>query len=338
MKKKKNLSLLERQTVYSMRTSGYSDSKIAKKIYRDRSTVWRERKRNAAPPYISCNMSALEKAKWAQDKAKQRRSEPKKGKRGPLKLAVVRTRVEAFLKDKNSPEKIATILSSSDLGITICGRTIRRWINTDVPELKQYLPCKGKVRKKSLFPRRPKKTKIAAPETRNIRERCEEADNRSEPGHLEGDTIVCDQSKDAIVSVADRFTDRRWYRKVPNLKAETVFWALFDILSEIPPAIRRTITFDNGGEFALWYKLERIFGILAYFCDPYCSWQKPVVERSNKEFRLFVPKGTDLSRISPEEVQRIEQQINSLPMDRLDSLSSADVWLMRPEVRGYYLN
>ena len=300
--------------------------------------MWRERKRNAAPPYISCNMSALEKAKWAQDKAKQRRSEPKKGKRGPLKLAVVRTRVEAFLKDKNSPEKIATILSSSDLGITICGRTIRRWINTDVPELKQYLPCKGKVRKKSLFPRRPKKTKIAAPETRNIRERCEEADNRSEPGHLEGDTIVCDQSKDAIVSVADRFTDRRWYRKVPNLKAETVFWALFDILSEIPPAIRRTITFDNGGEFALWYKLERIFGILAYFCDPYCSWQKPVVERSNKEFRLFVPKGTDLSRISPEEVQRIEQQINSLPMDRLDSLSSADVWLMRPEVRGYYLN
>ena len=115
MKKKKNLYLLERQTLYSMRESGHLDSQIAKTIGRHRSTVSRERKRNAAPPYISANMSALEKAKWAQDKAKQRRSEPKKGQRGPLKLAAVRTRVEALLNDRTSPEKIATILSSSDL-------------------------------------------------------------------------------------------------------------------------------------------------------------------------------------------------------------------------------
>lgn len=321
-----------------MRASGSSDSKIAKKIGRDRTTVWRERTRNAAPPYISANMSALEKAKWAHDKARQRRSEPKKGKRGPLKLAATRTRVAALLTDRTSPEKTAAILSSSDLGIKISGRTIRRWVNKEAPELKQYLPCKGKARRKSTFPRRPKKVKEGAPSKRNISERCEEADNRSEPGHLEGDTIVCDQSKDAIVSVADRYTNRRWYRKVSNLKSETVFWALFEILSEIPPEIRKTITFDNGGEFALWHRLEPMFGIQAYFCDPYCSWQKPVVERSNKEFRLYVPKGTDLSKITTEDVRRIEQLINAMPMDRLNSLSSADVWFMRPEVRSYYLN
>ena len=161
---------------------------------------------------------------------------------------------------------------------------------------------------------------------RTIHERPEEANQRSRAGDLEADTIVCKQSNTAIVSVIDRKNRRAWFRKVDNLKAETVLWALIAILQEIPPSLRHTITFDRGSEFALWHRLERCFGIIAYFCDPYCAWQKGSVEHSNRRFRRFVPKGTDLSQISEEQIAEIEKWVNARPMVCLQDLSAAHAW------------
>ena len=312
-----------------MHKGGWSDSEIGRILGRHRSVVLRERRRNRPPVFIAIGLSPLEHARYAHDKAKRRRSECKKGKKGPLKLATIRERLIALLKNHYSPEAIAHILSKSDLGIKVSGKTIRRWIKKEAPELRQHLPECGKTRRSRLTRRKRRKaSNQAAPKKRNIAQRPAEVENRTRPGDFEADTIVCRKSKTSIVSVIDRSTRQRWYKKVENLQANTVLWALIQILLEIQPALRHTITFDNGSEFADWYKLERLLGIMVYFCDPYCAWQKGSVEHSNKEFRRFVPKGTNLALLSDEDIARIEKILNAKPMNCLQWSSASDNWLM----------
>jgi IS30 family transposase len=225
-----------------------------------------------------------------------------------------------------SPESIADELSQGDLGVKLSGRTIRRWLLTDAPGLRQHLPHRGKPRRNHLTPRKRHRNHNGAPEKRSIHERPDVVERRERAGDLEGDMIVCRKSTSAVLSVIDRKTRRRWYRKVANLKAETVLQSLTRLLLEIPPTQRHTITFDRGGEFAEWKTLEQLFGILVYFCDPYCAWQKGSVERSNKEFRRFVPKGTDLALVSEQNIARIEAVLNAKPMRCLEKFCATQAW------------
>jgi IS30 family transposase len=276
---------------------------------------------------MAARMTPWEKAKWAHDKAREARSESRRGKRDSLKLVAVRDRIVILLKEaRYSPEDIANVLSKSDLGVKVCGKTIRRWILKRAPELRKHLPQRGKKRRNHLTPGKKRQKPTGAPEKINISERPGIVLRKDRVGDLEGDMIVCKQSTTAILSILDRKTRRKWYRKVANLKTETVMKALILLLLEIPPTRRHTITFDNGSEFADWKKLERLFGLSVYFCDSYSAWQKGAVENSNMLFRRFVPKGTDLSLLSDEQVARIEQLLNDKPMDCLGHLSANDVW------------
>lgn len=327
-KYKGHLSLQERQQVHLMRAQGKGFAEIGRALGRHRSVVKRELERNQGPKQVWRYLSPLERAKSADERAKRRQSESKTGVRCPLKWVVVRDRVEWLLtKCHYSPETIADVLERSDLGVKVCGRTIRRWLEKDAVELRQDLPCHGKkYRKRVTGKKRNSHADKAAPEKRSIDERHEIVEHRERAGDLEGDMIVCRQSKVGILSVIDRKTRRRWFRKVKNLKAETVCQALISLLLTIPATERHTITFDRGGEFAEWQELERFFGILPYFCDPYCAWQKGSVEHSNKEFRRFVPKGTDLSLVSDELIAEIEAILNAKPMRCLGKLSAYQAW------------
>lgn len=337
-KKKGHLSLEDRQVIASMSERGAKDSEIGRVIGRHRSVIWRERRRNRAPLYLSASLSPLERAKWSNDKAKRRRSDSKRGKRGRLKLAAVRKRIENLLEQGHySPETIATIISGSDLGVKLSGRTIRRWLQSDARELRKHLPCRGKkYRTRLTRQKKSARTAAAAPEKRSIHERPAIVNCRARAGDLEGDLIVCKKSKVAILSVIDRKTRRRWYRKVKNHTAETVLQALIALLLTIPATERHSITFDRGGEFADWPVLEKLFGILVYFCDPYCAWQKGSVEHANKEFRRFVPKGTDLALVSDQTIAEIEALLNAKPMDCLGQYSAYQAWNI--ECAGTFLN
>ena len=140
---KGHLTLRERQTLYTMHKEGESDSRTGKVLRRDRSVVWRERKRNAPPLHLACRMSGLEQAQWAHDKACQRRSDCKRGKRGPLKLAAIRKEVRSLLREcRYSPESIADILAQGDSGTKVCGRTIRRWLLKGVSSFWSFVSLK----------------------------------------------------------------------------------------------------------------------------------------------------------------------------------------------------
>jgi len=335
---KGHLSLVERQTIHLMRAEGKSFAEIGRAIGRDRSVVWREVKRNQSQRHIWSRLTPLEKAKEAHERAQRRRSDSKRGRRGPLKLAAVRKEIANLLQEcRYSPEDIADVLHQGDLGVSVCGRTIRRWLLKDAPELRQYLPERGRKRRSKLTPRK-KRGKTAAPEKRSIHERPNIVVTRERVGDYEGDAIVCSQSTAAIIAIRERKLRKGWFIKVPNLQADTVRPALIKVFRDIPAPLRFTCTLDNGGEFSDFRTIETLFGMDVFFCDPYSAWQKGAVENLNKAFRVFVPKGTNLKDISELEIARIENIINARPMDCLHKLSPDQAWAKELTSVGAFLH
>jgi IS30 family transposase len=200
-------------------------------------------------------------------------------------------------------------------------------IKHDWPELKDYLPERGEQRRAQVMNRRGKVAQAAA-EKRHISERPEAANKRKEIGHLEVDSILSKRgSKAAIVSIIDRKIRRRWYIFVRNLEAETVRKALVTFLHTLKDWQRRSLTMDRGSEFAEWKMLESIFPRLrVYFCTAYSPHEKGSVERSNRDFRRFFPKGTDFLLVSQAEIDRAQRLINTKPMKCLLWKSPAQLY------------
>ena len=328
MKRKyKSLTLAERVAIYQMRSLGKTASEIARVLNRHRKTIGAELKRNQAPVFMRGKETIVERARSAHEKALRRRSDCKRGRKGPLKLAAVRIQIESLLEEcRYSPETVATLLEQGDLGVTLCGRTIRRWILKDAKYLQQFLLFRGKKRRNRLTPRRGRRRPEAAPPKVSIHQRPKEAQERLEVGHKEYDLIVCKQSTVSIFVGLDRKTRRTWLRRVENREAETVRAALMQIEINLCPPLRKTLTFDNDTGFQRVFALESLLGVQNFFCDPYCSWQKGSVENVNRRVRQFLPKGTDLSLVTQEQLNRIEKIINARPMDCLGQMSPEQCW------------
>jgi IS30 family transposase len=199
----------------------------------------------------------------------------------------------------------------------VCAKTIYTFIKKERAELTKYLREKGKKRRQRVaHPRGP--FRAAAPEKRTIHERPEVIEYRADVGHWEADLILSARgSKKAILSLVDRATREKIFRLIPDHTAQSVLSTMRAILFELPPERRQSITLDNGGEFSYreLIALERAFpGLQIYYCDPYCSWQKGSVERSNREFRGFYPKGTSFESLTSSEVRRTEALINAMPL------------------------
>jgi IS30 family transposase len=260
-------------------------------------------------------LTPLERAKEAHEKAKRRRQEKRRGKRKARPLVQVYEHVAGKLAEKWSPETISNTWGQFFPGKKISTATIYRMIEWDWPELKKHLPERGKKRRARVMNRRGKVQQAAA-EKRHISERPEAANTREEIGHLEVDSILSKRgSKAAIVSIIDRKTRRRWYIFVRNLEAETVRKALVAFLRTLKPWQRKSLTTDRGSEFAEWKMLEVIFiGIKVYFCTAYSPHEKGSVERSNRDFRRFFPKGTDFSLVPQAKIDRAQMLINNKPM------------------------
>jgi len=258
-------------------------------------------------------MTVYEKASEAHRKALKRRSENKRGSRGSIKSAKVRKHIcFELMENGSSPEAIAGELPKIFSDESISGKTIRRWIKAQVPELIKCLREKGKKRRNRVVTRRSRKE--ASPPKVMIDERPSIVDDHIEAGHVEIDLIVCSQSTTSILTIRELKTRHVTLMLVPNRQAETVNGALAAYLHELPPKLRKTVTEDNGSEFEHTYKLKIKYGIEIYNCHPYCSWEKGSVENANKLVREYLPKGTDLSGVTWSELKEIERKINNRPM------------------------
>jgi transposase, IS30 family len=84
-------------------------------------------------------------------------------------------------------------------------------------------------------------------------------------------------------------------------------------LSSLPKAWRRTLTLDNGKEFAAFHTVEAALGLRVYFADPYSAWQRGANENANGLVRRFYPKGTDFSTVSDTQLAAVLHWINNRP-------------------------
>jgi IS30 family transposase len=167
-----------------------------------------------------------------------------------------------------------------------------------------------------------------------ISERPAEAEDRAVPGHWEGDLILGLRSS-AIGTLVERTTrfvmllhlprmnghgDQRRVKNGPALAghgAEAVRDAIATTILTLPEQLRRSLTWDQGAEMAEHAKLRIDAGIEIYFCDPHSPWQRGSNENTNGLLRQYFPKGTDLSRHSPDELAAVALALNGRPRKTL---------------------
>ena len=184
------------------------------------------------------------------------------------------------------------------------------------------------------------KSASRAPAGESIEQRPEEIDEREEFGHWEGDTVYSGKGKRkttrALLTLTERKTRKEIIIAIPNRKAETVVKALDALERKLGArrfrAIFKSITFDNGTEFAAAEELERscinkhLPRTKVYFCHPYSSWERGTNENTNGMIRRRFPKGTNFAAVTNAQIVQAENWINNYPRKILGYKSSEIVF------------
>lgn len=209
-----------------------------------------------------------------------------------------------------------------EFSTTICVTTLYSYIDKGIflKLTNKDLPVK-KNKKRGYH--KVKKQQARANAGESIEKRPEEIDKREEFGHWEMDSVIGKRgkSKNTLLVLTERKTRDEIIFKLPDHTAEAVVAAVDRLerkWGELFKQVFKTITVDNGSEFAYCEALEKsVLGegnrTKLYYCHPYSSWERGTNEVTNKMVRRKVPKGTDFDEKTEEEVQSIEDWINNYP-------------------------
>ena len=147
-----------------------------------------------------------------------------------------------------------------------------------------------------------------------IKDRPPAASSRRQAGHWEGDLIVGAAQRSAIATLIERKTRFTMLVRLPaDHSAQSVGDALISAFIALPPALRRTLTWDQGNEMFHHERIERATGLQIYFADPHSPWQRGSNENTNGLLRQYFPKGTDLQIWTAEQLALVAAELNDRP-------------------------
>lgn len=335
-KKGKHLEYSERQSIERwFNRDKRTKVEIAELLDRTEKTIRNEIKRGLVK---NLTTELIEIWVYSADVAQQKYEYYLKAKGPKLKIDndyELKEYVEKSIKeDKKSPEVIAKEIKKMNFKTKMCARTIRNNIyagdiydikSTDMIYNKEY---KDKNKEKRVCEK--------VPPEKSIDYRPDEANTREAYGHWEGDLVIGTKKRGAVLfTLTERKTREEIIVKIPGKKAEYVAQAL-DLIERRYKKIFytkfKTITFDNGGEFRNWKSLEKSYDnrrktarTQVYYAHPYRSGERGSNENANRLIRRFIPKGIDITPISEEYIQKIEDWINNYPRAMFNYKSTNEI-------------
>jgi len=309
------LDLDERYELYRLREAGKSPAEIGRLMGRDRSTIGRELRRNSLP-------KGGYKPASADRMALSRRRRPSRIER----LSPLRSYVGDRLAMGWSPEQIAGRLRLEGSEHTVCHETIYRFIyrpRLRIEKLYRFLPRTKATRGRRYFKRR----RDPIPGRRSIHDRPPAVEGRDEFGHWEGDLMQFRTQRGNLLTLCERKTRFTVAAPLKTKTAAETDAMLRRILGSLPQPARRTITFDNGSEFALHHNLMEALATEAFFCDPHSPWQRGTIENTNGIFRRDMPKKTHVTNYTARDIEELAWAINSTPRKCLEFQTPAETFL-----------
>jgi IS30 family transposase len=154
----------------------------------------------------------------------------------------------------------------------------------------------------------------------SIRERPAEAEDRAVPGHWEGDLLMGGPSSQ-IATLVERHSRYVMLLKMPSKETGPVTQALARRVRKLPAELRRSLTWDRGGEMAAHKAFTIATDVQVYFCDPRSPWQRGSNENTNGLLRQYFPKGEDLSGYTQAQLDRVARELNERPRETLGGLT-----------------
>ncbi len=319
-----HLSIKERESILKLLAEGVSVRGISREIGRAASTISRELNRNSV------------KAEYSPSEAEKRYHKRRKRccrKRildDPAKKRYVQRKI---IDEQWSPEEIdnRTRLEGSPYHVSY--PTIYRAINAGRLEegklshgqrgIARKLRHRGKTRHTKGHEERRGKIPISHP----IEERPQEADDRSELGHLEADTVAGKTGHSCLVTLTCRKARLLLAMKIPRKTAANVRDAMIQMLSVWPPELLRSITPVRGKEFALHEQISHALGgVQFYFPPPHAPWARGTNENTNGLLREYFPKSVDLDNFDDNFIQAVVNKINLRPRKCLGWKSPFEVF------------
>lgn len=324
----KHLTTQERAVVMTMRDDQCSTRSIAKRLCRSASTISRELKRTSG--------SGIYDADAAHTQCHARRVLPRRlPKLHPdsVLFQVVRHQLNLLW----SPQQIARKLKAlwpDDPKVTVSHETIYNAIYVHPRgELKRELIACLRHHNQVRKPRsRGTDRRGQIPDMQSIHIRPAEVEDRLIPGHWEGDLIKGASNRSSVGTLVERTTGFVVLAKMDNATTKAVVDSFSAVLNREPAAMRKTMTYDQGREMHGHKILTERTGVQIYFADPHSPWQRGSNENTNGLLRQYMPKGSDLSIYSQDELDAIALSLNTRPRARLNYESPLVVYTQHIEL------
>jgi IS30 family transposase len=312
----RQLSLEERCTIAQLREAGQSIRQIAAALDRPPSAVSRELKRNTGH-------QVGYRPSYAQQQARARRWSGSKLERDETLRNTVLERLAAGW----SPEQVAGRLAREAGRTVISYESIYRFIYAQIRRTsdgawRHYLP-RAKA-KRGWRTKQGGSSTTFIQQRRPIGERPGEADDRQTPGHWEADFMLFATYGQNLLVAHERASRLTLIARTPNRRADITAKTLGHLLEPLPQQLRATITFDNGTEFAQHHRLHAQLGVQTFFCDTESPWQKGGVENAIGRLRRYLPRSTNLDRLTPGQLSELDRAYNQTPRKCLDFKTPAE--------------
>lgn len=310
-------SLEERCTLSRLKQAGKTIRQIAAAMDRAPSTIVREFKRNSG-------IQVGYQPAYAEQQAKSRRWRGSRLLRQPDLQREVLTRLGYGW----SPAQVAGRLQKEKGRNVISYESIYRFIDSQIRRTKDYswrhyLP-RGKSKRgwrgrRGGSPVEHIEGRVA------IDRRPSYIHKRRQAGHWEGDLMLFAKYGQAVLVSHERRSRVLVLMRQPNKAAEPVVQKLTDLFGSLPKGLRRTITFDNGTEFAYHHRLHKL-SMRTFFCDPHAPWQKGGIENAIGRMRRRLPRKTDLATVPEDGLLNLVRCYNHTPRKCLNYKTPAEVF------------